>query len=74
MATKCPFLTTCFQDHDGAIVMQLVIDRVQPQHFRSYWFIATNNLGTTELEINVEQGNNVPSTLLACMAKDQKLQ
>ena len=54
--------------------MQLVIDREQPQHFRSYWFTAQNSLGATELQINVEQGNNVSTTLLAYMAKDHKLQ
>ena len=50
--------------------MQLVIDRVQPQHFRTYWFVAENSLGASEMKINLEQGNSVLTTLWVCLAKD----
>ena len=53
------FCNLSLQDHDGAIVSELVIDRVHEQHFRRYWFIAENTLGSTELVINVEEGNSV---------------
>ena len=41
------------QNETNNLVMSLVIDKIFPQHFRNYYFSATNKLGTTVSVVQV---------------------
>ena len=49
----------CVQEAGHETVMTLTIDRVLPTHFRTYTFVASNEIGTTEHKIELMQGTYV---------------